>query len=122
MKLRKSLVLMLFAWLVAASAAGPAAATAPVTVQVTPNVSMAPATVRVVVTVEPDDRNRGLVLEADSQEFYSSSQVTLEGDRSSRVQRFTLKNLPPGTYEIRATIQRNDGDTQVANAQYLVTG
>jgi len=103
------------------AAASPAAAPPPVTVQVSPNASMAPATVRVTVTVEPDERNRGLTVEADSLNFYSSSEVTLEGNGSSRVRRFEFKNLPPGDYEVRATVQRNDGRRQMATAQTIVS-
>jgi len=103
------------------AAASPAAAPPPVTVQVTPNASMAPATVRVTVTVEPDERNRGLMVEADSLNFYSSSEVTLEGTGSSRVKRFEFKNLPPGEYEVRATVQRNDGGRRIASTQTIVS-
>lgn len=118
--LLKSLALaVLTGFLVAAS---PAAAPPSVTVQVTPNVSMAPATVRVVVTVEPDQRNRGLMVEADAADFYSSSEVSLDGDGSSRVQRFVFKNLPPGQYEVRATVQRNDGARQMASTVTIVSG
>jgi len=103
------------------AAASPAAAPPPVAVQVSPNASMAPATVRVTVTVEPDERNRGLMVEADSLDFYSSSEVTLEGNGSSRVKRFEFKNLPPGEYEVRATVQRNDGGRQVASTLTIVS-
>jgi len=120
MKLLKSLGLAALAGLLVVPA--PAAAPPPVTVKVVPNVGMAPATVRVTVKVEPDGRNRGLMVEADSQDFYSSSEITLDGNESSRTQRFEFKNLPPGRYEIRATVERNDGNRQMANAEYLVSG
>jgi len=103
------------------AAASPAAAPPPVAVRVSPNASMAPATVRVTVTVEPDERNRGLMVEADSLNFYSSSEVALEGTGSSRVKRFEFKNLPPGEYEVRATVQRNDGNRQVASTLTIVS-
>jgi len=120
MKLPSSFAVAAFAGFLAA--ATPSAAPPPVAVQVTPNVSMAPATVRVVVTVEPDERNRGLMVEADSPDFYSSSEVTLDGDGSSRVQRFVFKNLPPGEYDIRATVERNDGGRQMASTMTIVSG
>ena len=119
MTLLKCLSLAILTGVVAT--ASPAAAPPPVSVQVNPNVAMAPATVRVIVTVEPDERNRGLLVEADSLNFYSSSEVMLEGNESSRVRRFEFKNLPPGEYEVRATVERNDGRRQVANAQYVVS-
>ncbi len=103
------------------AAASPAAAPPPVAVVVTPNVSMAPATVRVTVTVEPNERNRGLMVEADSLNFYSSSEVTLEGNGSSRVKRFEFKNLPAGEYEVRATVERNDGNRQMASTVTIVS-
>lgn len=121
MTISKSVGLATLAGLLVLAALAASAAPPPVAVQVSPNVSMAPATVRVVVTVEPDDRNRGLRVEADSNEFFSASEVSLDGKSSSRTQRFEFKNLPPGQYDVRVTLERSDGGSQVASTGYIVS-
>lgn len=88
--------------------------------RVSPNISMAPATVRVLVTVEPDANNKELVLEADSGSFYTSSVVQLDGDKSSRSQTFLFKELPAGTYEVTARVVQRNGDVHKASGEYMV--
>jgi hypothetical protein len=91
-----------------------------VSVRVSPHISMAPATIRIVVTVEPDRDNRELLLQAESGFFYTSSTVELEGDRAPRLQSFVFKELPAGTYELEARVVRKSGDSLVATAEYMV--
>ncbi len=112
--------LVIFACGVLASAA--TSAKEMVGVRVTPNVSMAPATVRVVVTVEPDANNRELELVADSGVFYTSSTVQLEGSKAPRLQWFVFKELPAGTYEVTARVLQKNGDSRQAAAEYMVMG
>lgn len=81
---------------------------------------MAPATVRVVVTVEPHADNRELVVEADSGSFFTSSTVELDGERAARIQAFTLKELPAGDYSVAARVVQKDGSRQKASAEYMV--
>jgi hypothetical protein len=93
-----------------------------VTVRVSPAVSMAPATVRIAVTVEPADDNRELELVADSGAFYTSSTVQLDGSKAPRLQWFTLKELPAGTYELSVNVIQTNGDKRQATAEYRVVG
>lgn len=88
--------------------------------RVSPNISLAPATVRVVVTVEPDAKNKELMLEADSGQFYTSSLAQLDGDKAPRLQSFIFKELPAGTYEITARVVQRDGNIQKATGEYMV--
>lgn len=91
-----------------------------VAIRVSPNVSIAPATVRVVVTVEPDANNRELVLEADSGMFFTSSTVQLDGTKAPRLQSFVLKELPAGNYEIGARVVQRNGAAHKAATEYMV--
>jgi hypothetical protein len=91
-----------------------------VAIRVSPNISVAPATVRVVVTVEPDDNNRQLEVEADSGMFFTSSTIQLDGSKASRLQSFILKELPAGTYEVAARVMQKNGDTRRARTEYMV--
>jgi hypothetical protein len=101
---------------------GSAVASQPVAVTANPMVSMAPATVVLNVVLEPDERNRSLIVVADSEDFYSSSEVSLDGDRAARQQRFTMRNLPPGEYVVQARVRRADNSERMAETHLLVTG
>lgn len=63
-----------------------------------------PATVRLVVTVEPDEANRTLRIEADGDRLFRSTEVNLEGLSEKRLHTVEFKNLPAGAYEIRAEV------------------
>jgi hypothetical protein len=63
-----------------------------------------PATVRITVAVRPDQENRTLVILADGDRFFRSSEVTLEGDKEQRIHTVEFKNLPAGHYVLRAEV------------------
>jgi hypothetical protein len=64
----------------------------------------APATVQMVVTVEPNADNRRLRVEADGDQLYRSTEVSLEGQAEKRLHTVEFKNLPAGVYEVRAQV------------------
>lgn len=103
-------------------AGGLATASGPVAISANPTVAMAPATITLSVTVEPDERNRVLTVVTDSADFYSASEVALDGDRAARMRRFTVRNLPPGEYVVQARITRADESERVAETHLVVTG
>ena len=72
-----------------------------------PSVGMAPATILVTVTVEPNAANRDLTIEADSTDYFTSSVVTLDGDKAAKFQGFTLKGVPAGEYELYAWVNKD---------------
>lgn len=67
-----------------------------------------PATVRITVAVEPDAKNRVLVIQADGDRLFRSSQVSLEGDKEQRIHTVEFKNLPAGYYTVRAEVMSQD--------------
>jgi methionine-rich copper-binding protein CopC len=67
-----------------------------------------PATVRITVAVEPDAKNRVLVVQADGDRLFRSSQVSLEGDKEQRIHTVEFKNLPAGYYTVRAEVMSQD--------------
>ena len=81
-----------------------AGAKEPVTIRVSPAFSYAPANLVIQTSVEPADDNRAMEVIADSGGFYRSSTIALEGDRAPRTSRFEFRSLPPGEYEITATV------------------
>src|SRR5438105_832845 len=61
---------------------------APLTVRVSPTVSFAPATVFIRASVEADADNRAIAVSAESNDFYRSSEVPLDGDHAPRTNLF----------------------------------
>ena len=104
MKLRASLfgILMLTTTL-------PIGAGERITMRVSPAVAFAPANLIVRAMIEADDQNRSVQIVAESADFYRSSEVQLEGDKAPRTSMLEFRNLPPGTYEVRALLFGADG-------------
>jgi hypothetical protein len=80
-----------------------------------------PATVRVTVAVEPDQSNRTLVIEADGERLFRSSEVSLDGEKEQRIHTLELKNLPAGYYVVRAEVRSTEEVRGVAE-ELLVVG
>jgi len=70
------------------------------TVRVTPAVAFAPANLIVRTHIEADADNRAITIVAESNDFYRSSEVQLDGDRAPRTSTFEFRSLPSGTYQI----------------------
>ncbi len=96
-----------------ALAAKPLGANEPLSLKVRPHVAMAPATVIVLAMIEPDLENRAVEIVAESDDFYRSSLIQLDGDRSRRTNQLELRSLPPGEYEVRATLKGPGDATRV---------
>jgi len=80
-----------------------------ISIKVSPAVAFAPANLVVRAIVESDARNRAIEIVAESADFYRSSEVELEGDRAPRTSQFEFRSLPPGVYEVRASLIGDDG-------------
>ena len=83
----------------------------------------APATVPITVAVEPGSSNRRLVVEADSDDYFRSSAVELDGENEKRLHRVEFKSLPEGQYVLRARVL-SKGDVVLGSATggLVVTG
>jgi len=82
------------------TAALPLNATERLALRVSPMVSFAPAFVRIEAMIERDDNNRLLTVIAESTDFYRSSEISLNGANSPRVNVFNFRELPTGTYQV----------------------
>jgi len=112
-------------WLLAGAlllvALGPVSTEDAVSVTVSPEVAFEPAWVTVRVYAEPQEDYRVLEVVTESELFYRSSRLQLEGERASRASEFRYRGLPAGEYDIRATILGNDGkERAVAHARLKV--
>jgi len=78
-------------------------------VRVTPSVAFAPANLNVRATVEANEANRAIEIIAESQDFYRSSEIMLDGDRAPRTTMFVFRSLPGGAYRVRAILKGSNG-------------
>jgi hypothetical protein len=82
----------------------------------------APATVSVVVAVEPGSNNRALVVEADGEDYYRSSEIELDGDKEKRFHTLQFTSLPAGSYVLRAQVLSTSKVLGKAEAELVVSG
>jgi len=81
----------------------------PISIRVSPAVSFAPANLVIRTSIEPDADNRIMEVVVDSEEFYRSSAVELDGDHAPRTTSFEFRSLPRGDYQITAIVIGIDG-------------
>lgn len=82
----------------------------------------APATVPVVVAVEPRAENRTLVVAADGEEYFRSSEVELDGEKEKRLHSLEFRSLPAGAYILRAEVRSKSAVVATAVRELVVTG
>jgi hypothetical protein len=99
-------------FVVAMASTAPVAATDSVSLEVSPTVSFAPAVVRIRIKVEPNATNRVMKVVADSDSFYRSSTIQLDGDQAPLTTQLSFRGLPRGEYNITATVIGSDGKTK----------
>lgn len=110
---------MLLVGLVIASA-DPLGANARLSIKVSPAVAFAPANLTMRATVVPDSRNRMLQIVAESDGYYRSSDIQLDGDRARRTALVHFRSVPGGVYQVSA-ILKGEGDEELAVARSDVT-
>ena len=81
-----------------------------------------PATIRMIVMVEPDQANRTLRIEADGDRFFRSTELNLEGLSEKRLHAVEFKNLPAGWYELRAEVRSGKEVRAMASQELTVVG
>src|SRR5262245_19282598 len=75
-------------------------ATAPLSIHVRPAMSVAPANLVMQARVEPDAKNRAIEIVADSEDFYRSSTIQLDGELAPKTTYFEFRSLPSGEYTV----------------------
>jgi hypothetical protein len=87
--------------------------------KVSPAVAFAPANLVVRATIPADADNRAVEIVAESDDFYRSSEIQLEGERAARTNMFEFRSLPPGTYEVRANLVGANGRSRAMIRQQV---
>ena len=78
---------------------------------------MAPATLVVDAVAEKDPANRAVQIQVDSQGYYRSSTMQLDGDEAPRTTTVRYEGVPGGSYEVRVTLFGSDGKERAATSQ-----
>jgi hypothetical protein len=112
---------LVFGLIVAAATAGRASES--VAIRVSPAVAFAPADLVIRTRTAPDAHNRALAIVADSDSFYRSSSIQLDGDRAPLTTTVTFHSVPAGEYNITASLIGSDGHaTALAHTTVMVVG
>jgi hypothetical protein len=72
--------------------------------RITPTVAFAPALLKVQAEVPPAETNRRLVVSAESETYYRSTTIELDGNKARAAHYVEFGSLPVGTYEIRGKL------------------
>ena len=80
-------------------------------IRVSPAVSFAPAHLVVKTIIEAAHENRAVEIIAESETFYRSSEVELDGEHAPHTTMFEFKSLPGGTYDVTAILRDVNGKT-----------
>ena len=81
-----------------------------------------PATVQLVIAVEPDAENRTLRVEADGDSMFCATEIELAGAKEQRLHTIQFKNLSAGGYTLRAEVLSNSAVRSQATQEIMVTG
>jgi len=84
------------------------------TIRVSPAMTVAPAFVRVEAIVERDAGNRALRITAESDTFYRSSEIQLDGANGPLVSVLDFQSLPTGTYQVTGILVGTGGQRAAA--------
>ena len=88
-------------------------------IRVRPVFSFAPAEVHLEFVIAPDANNRLLEVSAESEDFYRSSAIDLEGERAPRVVAIRYRGLPAGEYDVRGALIDGEGRERVVAAKHI---
>src|SRR5262245_4973996 len=89
--------------------ATPVGANDPLKMYLSIGAAVAPANVYIQTILERSEQHRSIQIVTESEVFYSSSSVSLDGDRAPRMNTFKIAQLPAGHYNVVASVFGSDG-------------
>jgi hypothetical protein len=78
-------------------------------IAVSPTQSFAPSNLNIRARMVPNPENRGLQVVAESEDFYRSSQVSLEGEGAPATIMFEFRGVPGGEYQVYGILTDSGG-------------
>ena len=94
---------------IAALTAIPASGSEPLRLAVSPIQSFAPSNLNIRARVVPNAENRALTIVAESEDFYRSSEIPLEGDHAPATITFEFRGVPSGEYVVFGVLTDSAG-------------
>jgi hypothetical protein len=91
----------------------------PLKLAVSPAQSFAPSNLHIRARVVPHADNRRLTIIAESEEFYRSSEVSLEGDRAPATITFEFRGVPGGEYLVHGIVTDSTGHQRAIAIQQV---
>ena len=82
----------------------------------------APGYLRSVIRVTPSAENRALRVEIDSDDYFRSSEIQLDGASAPMSHFIDWKQMPPGMYAITATLIGSEGTRATRQTRFRVAG
>jgi hypothetical protein len=106
-----------------ADGAPAAAAASALRIRVTPARAFAPTSLFVQAWIERHPDNRAMRISIESAEYFSSSEIQLDGEASARVRVILFRDVPAGEYELVGEVVGDRGRVRVsARASAVVIG
>jgi hypothetical protein len=94
----------------------------PLTMRLTPaTVAREPAVLRIRMTIEADTDNRALEIVAESEDFYRSASIQLDGATAPRLNVVEFKSLPTGLYEVTSVLIGSQGERATVSRSFRVS-
>jgi hypothetical protein len=81
-----------------------------------------PATIQLIVAIEPDSQNRTLRVEADGDNMFCATEIQLAGANEQRLHTIEFKNLSAGGYTLRAQVMSTSSVRSQAEQEIMVAG
>lgn len=92
-----------------ALSSSPLGAERPLVLAVSPVIAFEPSYLRVRASVASSDDNRFIEIIAESDVYYRSSEIQLDGNRAPRTTLVEFRDLPAGTYSVSAIVKGTAG-------------
>lgn len=89
------------------------------TMRVSAQVAPTSATLIVHAVAEHNPANRALTIQVESEDYYRSSTLSLDGEEAPRTTRMQYDRVPGGTYEVRVTLFGADGKPRASAAREI---
>ena len=81
--------------------------------------SFAPSNLTIRTRLVPNEENRFLEIVAESDEFYRSSRIPLEGERAPAVITIEFRELPRGDYNVYGVLTDRTGEQRAIVRQHV---
>src|SRR5262245_3135825 len=120
MMMRRPAIVVVLLCVCISAAGTPLAGDQAVAIRVLPVMARQPASIKIIATVEPDQRNRTLAISAESAGYATTSEVQLEGLNAKRIFETEFRDIPQGDYDVTATVIGTDGRKATASRVVVV--